>query len=1832
MDDSNDLVLLERVMLKFGLCDTDDQFEVQVNKFLSPVLLKIESKNEQVRKKVMEILTHVNKRLKSRPNVKVDLTSLLKNYEESSNSFLTNFAIIYIIIGFPRLTIEEQIKLFPLLLKCIENKPEPHQNKLLMLLLPLLGLSEIEKMTEEQFNQQKEALKDRSNAKEMLLSVLIDILLLPYGHTNQDAPPPGFSLNSLKRITLKEDTADYLENLKKGIVSYLSKDIFEEKEIFPHMIVASSDSRFSVVNEGVNESNKISVTIDFDDPNNCIQLYNLFTGKDSKIKERKVSACSPRLKLKILNFLMKCRGPALIVPKGIQVIFEGLFGETTNQKVKVAVLQFAANLIQFGNGSVIEKLSEVLHTYITKLIGLESPEPSAVQNSALMAIAKLFQIFPKHFNKNVNLIVNYFDFLKGSTSDLHDSIKECLLALAQAFKWTANKVSDDEKMDVDGEQKVDPKDLVPEFVPTSNHIIILGILRDQCESKNLTSLNVTSFFLNTCFPQYFVPARYMLVWISGICMQLKEGVYTFLYGTQRKDHITYQELISCDTIIKDGVTDIDQKIILPSFEGMIAHIDEEFERKASKSKDKLSSIDLDVFTEVLDYARICLWYSAGCNCEPGTDNSKLVQYLINLKNKDCIVKYVKLIRSILIIRKSLTELDCLLDLYDSTPWIVCSNGIKISDTLKILANSLKDVNEGIRTKSAKIYGIHLAYDSTNDVFNTEITQLLNLSQKSLEQQHGCLLALSNACFYRIIYYIQNNKNEEWTKFVKSREYTELINLLVKLLNDQKSLLQLASLKGLSLLGCFALPFEDVKEENAENYTHSKIYVLNTVGQLLKSSHSKQKVREEAAICLGYLSIGDSIFFSKRVINHFLDMKRMTKDAALHISIARALGFIFSGDEHLPKEILNNMKNDDELLEWTLKELMKIVVEVNVCSRQAVSLWLLAVVKSCSKRKPILDKKRSLQMAFTHLLSENNELVQQVASKGLGIIYSICSEDDKRDMSKLLIENLTDGNKGVKQKVSEDTVLFEEGMLSKTPDGQNLSTYKDLCNMASEMNKPEMIYSFMELANHNANWNTKLGAAFSLQAISIEHAKENMQPFISKIVPKLFRYKYDPTPKIQNSMIQIWDSIVKDNNQTLDSYYWDILDDLTKNLTHPEWRTRIASTLALRDLIKRPNGLRLKSLESKITVDITSSSDVIYETELKFLWAQLYRVMDDFHEGTREAAEGTAKMLSRICVTAVSCDHGEKRSFLITNAVLPILLEGIVHVVQEIRFLSLKTISEMIDSTGSLIQPHLPILIPCLLRATGELDNTKLSMLSNMVSGQGGSQEIVDSMRAEEAKNHFTMNTLKKCVKYIDISTMEKANQSVLELIKNGVNLGTKVACADFVYLISLHLNKDFQPYAAKYLSACVAALSDRNPIVRKHYATAIGDLVTVAKDSTVISLFKKLTTIYFEDQEGKSRTIALTLQAINKKHADLLNSNASSILPLMFFAKHEAVNEENKSTVEMWQDLWNDVNFGDSLLQNHFNDILGLLETSINHQSWKLKAQSGSTAEALAKRLSDNLRNEERTRLIELIMENISGRTFNGKEQLIEALAALCDKSCNNELIDRVIQAVLRECRKDEESYKTKVLGCLGTILEKLETENRFEDVFNIVWSLLDKPITSNREQDTSNEERGKEKDRVIALKEAACDVLGKSWPSTKSSNSIDTQKKYQLLLISKLAESFKSNTRTIQMKLLVALGMFLEKSYLLNEVAAGTDAEDLRVICKLVMENIAEASGLSHVGLKKECLQIYIILLKKLKAINKGNDVDFITGEFEKIADNFQRDNSPEIKLRLQDIKGILK
>lgn len=90
------IVLLERVFLRLGSVETDEQLQAAICKFLPPVLLKLSSSQEAVRKKVMELLIHINKRIKSRPQVQLPVEALLLQYQDpAASTFVTVKSLIY---------------------------------------------------------------------------------------------------------------------------------------------------------------------------------------------------------------------------------------------------------------------------------------------------------------------------------------------------------------------------------------------------------------------------------------------------------------------------------------------------------------------------------------------------------------------------------------------------------------------------------------------------------------------------------------------------------------------------------------------------------------------------------------------------------------------------------------------------------------------------------------------------------------------------------------------------------------------------------------------------------------------------------------------------------------------------------------------------------------------------------------------------------------------------------------------------------------------------------------------------------------------------------------------------------------------------------------------------------------------------------------------------------------------------------------------------------------------------------------------------------------------------------------------------------------------------------------------------------------------------------------------------------------------------------------------------------------------------------------------------------------------------------------------------------
>lgn len=158
------------------------------------------------------------------------------------------------------------------------------------------------------------------------------------------------------------------------------------------------------------------------------------------------------------------------------------------------------------------------------------------------------------------------------------------------------------------------------------------------------------------------------------------------------------------------------------------------------------------------------------------------------------------------------------------------------------------------------------------------------------------MALSHAMHRKISSCRKSNTlndkiTSEWT------ELKQVIILLVDHLTDQQPLLVSAAINGISLIGSvIKLPLPDRTESDAgsssttasydvddeqmdvdgEMNVYSKAFVAQKILFILKSAHSRPKVREEAALCLGHLAIGDGAYFTNGHLNAFTKMIKLVR--------------------------------------------------------------------------------------------------------------------------------------------------------------------------------------------------------------------------------------------------------------------------------------------------------------------------------------------------------------------------------------------------------------------------------------------------------------------------------------------------------------------------------------------------------------------------------------------------------------------------------------------------------------------------------------------------------------------------------------------------------------------------------------------------------------------------------------------------------------------------------------------------------------------------------------------------------------------------------------------
>ena len=80
------------------------------------------------------------------------------------------------------------------------------------------------------------------------------------------------------------------------------------------------------------------------------------------------------------------------------------------------------------------------------------------------------------------------------------------------------------------------------------------------------------------------------------------------------------------------------------------------------------------------------------------------------------------------------------------------------------------------------------------------------------------------------------------------------------------------------------------------------------------------------------------------------------------------------------------------------------------------------------------------------------------------------------------------------------------------------TYKEMCALATDLNQPDLVYKFLAVANQQSEWATRRGGALGVAALS-RKVGVSLEPHMAKLVPRLFRYQFDPHPKIQQVSAQ-----------------------------------------------------------------------------------------------------------------------------------------------------------------------------------------------------------------------------------------------------------------------------------------------------------------------------------------------------------------------------------------------------------------------------------------------------------------------------------------------------------------------------------------------------------------------------------------------------------------------------------------------------------------------------------------------------------------------------------------
>lgn len=1599
--------LLDRMLTRLALCD-DSKLEALLSKLLPLAISSLSAHSTLVRNKVLEILSHVNKRVKHQLEIRLPLAELWKMYTEpNAASMVKNFCIVYIEMAFDRASFKEKEDMGPVLIANVSKLPQQHQDIILRIAARVIGECHASGIDNEVAAKYRSI--SGSQDRELFIEFCHHTIL--YQMPSQGGgSPPGLSIVQANRVIGKNPSKnDTILTIKLGILNVVEAMELNPELVYPIYVSACVDRQDPVVKRGEELLKKKASGANLEDPNLVNRLFLLFNGTlaaENIPQESKVSPGNAALKTKLMSIFCRSITAANSFPATLQCIFGCMYGTDTTIRLKQLGMEFTVWVFKHAKLDQLKLMGPVILNGILKLLdGYSYSDSDSIardtKSFAFQAIGLLAQRLPQLFRDKIEMAVRLFDALKLEASSLRLVIQEATTSLATAYK---------------GAQ--------PTVLIELEKLLLDNFNAEQSEVRFCAVRWATTLFdLQHC------PSRFIcMLGAADPKLDIREMALEGLFpvkdegqlNSQNPD-IRYPKLGSMlEYVLKqqpgfvDSTEMREQKLLFPSnmYVAMIKFLLKCFELELEQNKDLEKSLEFVSSVETL-----CL----------------LLEHTMAIEGS---------------VELHATASKTLITIGSHLPEMIASH---YSQRVIWLKQLLNHVDWDTREAVARLLGIASTAlsSATSAALTSELVSKITEMQKlRFEAQHGVLCAIG---------YVTANSVSR-SPAIPEALFQSTLQCLVDVVNSETATFSSVAMQALGHIGlCVPLPplidgsdsvgileilHERLSKLLSSDDTKAIQKIVIALGQICAKETSSLQLNSSLNLIFSLCrsKVEDILFAAGEALSFLWGAVPVTADVILktnYTSLSMSSKFLMGDMDSSWSTLSSDWKCEASedcrvMIRDTISK--KLFDDLLYSSRKeeccAGAVWLLSLTMYCGHHPTIQQMLPEIQEAFSHLLGEQNELTQELASQGMSVVYELGDASMKQNLVDALVTTLTGSGKRKRAvKLVEDSEVFQEGAIGEGLGGGKLSTYKELCSLANEMGQPDLIYKFMDLANYQASLNSKRGAAFGFSKIA-KQAGDALKPHLRLLIPRLVRYQYDPDKNVQDAMAHIWKSLVADPKRTIDEHLDLIFDDLLIQSGSRLWRSREASCLALADIIQ---GRKFDQVRK----------------HLRRIWTAAFRAMDDIKETVRIAGDKLCRSVTsltiRLCDVTLTEISNARQSM---DIVLPFLLaEGILSKVDSISKASIGVVMKLVKSAGIGIRPHLSDLVSCMLESLSSLEDQGLNYIELHAANAGIQTEKLENLRISIAKGSPMWDTLDLCINVVDTDSLDQLVPRLARLVRSGVGLNTRVGVASFISLLVQKVGIDIKPYTSMLLRLLFPVVKEeKSAAAKRAFASACASVLKYAAPSHAQKLIEETAALHIDDKNSQM-SCAILLKSYSSVASDVLSGYHAVILPVIFISRFE----DDKYVSDLFEELWEENTSGDRVtLQLYLGEIVSLICKAIASSSWTSKRKSAKAICKLGEILGESISSYHHL-LLESIMKEVPGRLWEGKDALLYAIGSIstsCHKAISAEdpatpfaILDMVSSA----CRKKVKKYREAAFSCLEQVIKAF----RDPKFFNIIFPLL---------------------------------------------------------------------------------------------------------------------------------------------------------------------------------------